>query len=473
VPRDTPTILALETASAWVVIVAVSFVTLVAALVLRRLINRPGSVASGILLTLPLVLPLVAAAVYARQLLPEVDVLAPAGAAMLDGSTDLTQLILFSDSRDLVVPLAIQGSAGPWLLLFGLSVSSFMLLRRLVGALLLQRLIRRCRIPDDGWIEYLAPRVRAVAESAGLRRPPEVLFLPRRICGVFAVGVRRPRILISEELLEQLDPHELDCILAHEVAHVEARDIQLVFLAGVLRDAVAWNPLAHLAYRRLVLDRELEADRRAAAFTGDPLSLASGLLKVCSAMGSARGLVQRTAVAFVKPGSRIKKRISSLLAVADGRAVAMPAERLPYLFAAAVVAVVGMQAGAKLASQESSALSLVWGTPTFSTADLWSPAVKGKGNRRVKKGNEPVKKREDLERPLRTEVLLDYVAFKERHLPNWLKDIRRMVGRELGVTPSTLRLQGRHDWRAVPLFSQPPFGIYRMKLETLGKTAGV
>lgn len=469
----TPTILALETASAWVVILVVSCVTLVAAMLLRRLIDRPGGVASGILLSLPLVLPLIAAGVHARQLLPEVEVLAPAGRALLRGSQELTQVILFSDRGDVVMPLAVEGSAGPWLLLFGLGFSSFMLVRRLLGALLLRTVISRCRVPDDHWIEALAPRIRAMSEVAGLRRPPEIWFLPQRFAGVFAVGTRRPRILISEELLEELDPDELDCILAHEVAHVEAHDIELVFLAGVLRDAVAWNPLAHLAFRRLVVDRELEADRRAAAFTGDPLALASGLLKVCSSMGSRRSVVQQAAVALFKPGSRIKRRVRGILALADGRAVATNAQRLPYLFAAAVVAVVGMQAGAKLASQESSALSVVWGTPTFSTAELWSPAVKGKGDRRRGPKAEPAPKSEDLARPLRTKVLRDYVAFKERHLPEWLRDMRRLVGRELGVTPATLRSQSRSDWRAVPLFSQAPFGIYRMKLESGGSASGV
>jgi Zn-dependent protease with chaperone function len=212
VTSASPTILALETASAWVVIVAVSFVTLVAAVLLRRLINRPGSSASGLLLTLPLVLPLIAAAVYARQLLPEIDVLSPAGRALLQRSHELTQLILFSDEgADLVIPLAVKGSAGPWLLVIGLSVSSFMLVRRLLGAVLLQALIRRCHEPDDDWILMLAPRVRAIAEATGLKRPPEILFLPRKFAGVFAVGTRRPRILISEELVEELDSDELNC----------------------------------------------------------------------------------------------------------------------------------------------------------------------------------------------------------------------------------------------------------------------
>ena len=43
-----PTILALETDSAWVVVLAVSAVTLIAALILRRLIGRPGGLVAEV-----------------------------------------------------------------------------------------------------------------------------------------------------------------------------------------------------------------------------------------------------------------------------------------------------------------------------------------------------------------------------------------------------------------------------------------
>ncbi|MGH2820048.1 MAG: hypothetical protein ACRDJ5_05285 [Actinomycetota bacterium] len=43
-----PTILAVETDSAWAVVLVVSLVTLPTVLVLRRLINRPGGAAAGL-----------------------------------------------------------------------------------------------------------------------------------------------------------------------------------------------------------------------------------------------------------------------------------------------------------------------------------------------------------------------------------------------------------------------------------------
>ena len=53
-----PTIVAVETDSAWVVILAVSFVLLPSTLLLRRLINRPGGIGSAALMSPELALNL-------------------------------------------------------------------------------------------------------------------------------------------------------------------------------------------------------------------------------------------------------------------------------------------------------------------------------------------------------------------------------------------------------------------------------
>ncbi|MDQ3958399.1 MAG: M56 family metallopeptidase, partial [Actinomycetota bacterium] len=327
-----PTVLALETDSAWVVIFAVSVVTLAAALLLRRLINRPGGVLSGMLLCLPLVLPLVAAFVYEHALLPEIAVLRPAGSALLDRSDDLLHLLLLQDQQThTVTPYALTGSAGPWLLLLGALVTSFMLVRRLVGTILVGRLISRCRPLDAEHLAVVGPPLEEIARLSNLPRAPEVLVLPDGTQGAFAVGGKRGRILISEALLFDLDPEELEGVLAHEVAHLETHDVRVVFAAGLLRDLVAWNPLAHVAFRRLTSDREREADRRAAALTARPLAVASGLLKMYDLMKRQSHILNRGAMAFVRPGSNLRRRVTDLIALADGGVSAAPSGRLPYL----------------------------------------------------------------------------------------------------------------------------------------------
>jgi uncharacterized membrane protein YoaK (UPF0700 family) len=140
-----PAILALETDSAWVVILAVSLVTIVASILMRRLVARPGGLFSGLLLLLPLVLPIVAALAYEHAVLPEVSVLRQLDAAITDRSSSLFHLLMVGNAKTHTVAIyGMSGSVGPWLFVFGASVTSFMLIRRALGTMMVSRLIRRC-----------------------------------------------------------------------------------------------------------------------------------------------------------------------------------------------------------------------------------------------------------------------------------------------------------------------------------------
>jgi hypothetical protein len=200
--------------------------------------------------------------------------------------------------------------------------------------------------------------------------------MPEGTAGAFAVSGRGGRILISPELLRVLDPEELEGILAHEIAHLEARDVHVTFTAGFLRDVVAWNPIAHLSFRRLMADREVEADRRAASLTGNPLAVASGLVRLCEMRRGRPFRKHSIAVAF--GGGRVTRRVSSLLALADGRTHAPATGSAPYIAAALVVAVLGLQAGAKIASQGPGAFAITLGQVEQPTAQMWTPPVKSK-----------------------------------------------------------------------------------------------
>ena len=457
-----PTILSVEPDSAWVVIFVVSVVTSLVALLLRRVIGRPGGVASGIFLMLPLVLPLLAAIAYAGTALPEVGVLKPAGLALRERSTEFLHLLLLADSNSRVVtPYALSGSAGSWILVFGVAVSSFMLVRRAAGAIAVRRLVRRCEPLPDVMRGRLAKEIEYLSEQAGLKKAPEVLLLPPGSPGAFAVGTRRSRILISRDLLTALDSAELEAILAHEIAHIEARDTQVMVAAGFLRDLVAWNPVAHMSYRKLMTDRELEADRRAASLTGKPLAVASSLVKVCELVRGSK-LRHRALVAFMKPGTRIKRRVNNLLAVADGVAVASPPRYTPYAFAAVLVAVIGLQAGAKIAAEDSSALAIMWGSPPSSgdTRDFRELY------RRLKQP--PASKGVDNVKPRYYAQLANRSAVRSRDIDKWLKEMTKWASTQQG-SRVRLRWESRQDWRAVPLFSQTvgPFDVYTIVRQPL------
>ncbi|MGH2752923.1 MAG: M56 family metallopeptidase [Actinomycetota bacterium] len=462
-----PTIFALETDSAWIVILAVSLVTLIAALALRKIVARPGGLASGLLLTLPLALPLVAAIAYRRSVLPEIAILKPAGTALSERTGTLLHLLMLNDPDGGTITFyALTGSAGPWLVLFGISVTSFMLVRRALGTVLVHRLIRRCRPLEDP--DAVEATVQDLVRRSSLKHPPDVLLLPSGVSGAFAVGARRGRILISADLLDALEDDELEAILAHEVAHLESRDVPVIFIAGLLRDLVAWNPLAHIAFRRLSADREREADRRAAAITKNPLAVASGLLKMCELVKRGRGLGQKVAVAAFRPGSRISRRITDLIAVADGRASVVSAGRFPFLVSGLLVALLGLQAGARLASDQPGALAIVWGAPSSAAGEIWDApkriSKEAERSRLLKKRAKARLKAEALPNLGGFPALAGGVRVLESDVDKWMRVVEQRMER-VGLRTATIRWEARQDWQAVPIgeFLGSSVSLYRIK----------
>ena len=455
-----PTLLALETDSAWVVILGVSLVTLPLVLLLRRLIGRPGGLASGLLLIAPLALPLLAALVYQHAVLPEVAVLRPAGDAISRHPSDLLHFMLVGDGDGRsFVPYALTGSAGPYLFLFGAAVSSFMLLRRLAGTLLIQRLVRRCERPDEVMHSEALGMVERLSARAGLKRMPQLLLLPPGMIGAFATGGGGGRILVSEALIEDLEADEIEAVLAHEISHLLAKDVQMVALAGTLRDVVAWNPLAHLAYRRFASHREYEADRRAAALVGSPLAVASGLVKMCDLI-RVSGARRRAALAFLGQGSRVKRRVRALLALADGRTSSLSVGSTPYVVATFLVAILGFQAAARIA-QDGGALAIMWGGPSDAEARTWSSS-----NPTYVPARRAALQGETLEKAHLKDRVLDgvgaTVSFQRTELSPFLRELSRIVRRSEPSAPLVFS-EVPTNWEAVPLVSDADrFGIYRI-----------
>jgi Zn-dependent protease with chaperone function len=99
----------------------------------------------------------------------------------------------------------------------------------------------------------------------------------------FAVDAKKPLIVMSETLLSLLNKHELEAVMAHELAHVKNSDTALKALVTAYRTALPHDPIIRLVEVAFHREREMVADAAAAKVTGRPLSLASALLKIYEA----------------------------------------------------------------------------------------------------------------------------------------------------------------------------------------------
>lgn len=160
-------------------------------------------------------------------------------------------------------------------------------------------------------LDVAAPMVTVVDNAAG---------------GAYVVGSRRPTVVLDAGLVARLDDHELEGVLAHELAHVRRRDNLVAGMLGALRDVIFFAPGVGWAVRHLHRERELAADQAAVSVTGRPAALASGLLKVldhaprkphaCAALATSGGLVNRIEV-LVEGMPRVtpRRRVAELSGV--------------------------------------------------------------------------------------------------------------------------------------------------------------
>jgi Zn-dependent protease with chaperone function len=130
----------------------------------------------------------------------------------------------------------------------------------------------------------LAAEVVQLARAAGAR-PPPVCLLAADVPAVYCTGVRRPRVMISRGALDLLDPAERRAALAHEVFHLARRDPLVSWLLMGARALLLFNPVAQVLARVMAREAERRADDGSVGVTGDPLALASALLKLHRATG--------------------------------------------------------------------------------------------------------------------------------------------------------------------------------------------
>ena len=202
------------------------------------------------------------------------------------------------------------------------------------------------------WIERSAveppAELAAAARDAGLEG--RIVLVRRAELFSFVCGAFVPRVAISTGMLERLSPAELRAALEHERYHVRNLDPLRELIGRVLAESLFYLPLAASMHRCYAIERELAADRRAAAIVGRrPLAgaLLAALEGPCPeprasvALGGSALLASRL--------SQLETGHPSPAAGVDGRAVLRSALGLAAVLALFVAAVYGIGGSAGLA----------------------------------------------------------------------------------------------------------------------------
>lgn len=126
------------------------------------------------------------------------------------------------------------------------------------GSYLLMGLHRLTRIRRQAETapEWLRLRLEALLEGFGIRQPV-ILGISDRIQGPLTMGWLKPVILVPPAVIAGFSPHQLQMILAHELAHVRRHDYLVNLCQLALETLLFYHPAVHwISYRIRCLREE-------------------------------------------------------------------------------------------------------------------------------------------------------------------------------------------------------------------------
>ncbi|HJV21049.1 MAG TPA: M56 family metallopeptidase [Holophagaceae bacterium] len=227
-------------------------------------------------------------------------VLRQAGAAAPSAPVESTALLQAS------AWIRLQAALQPWLpaLSLGwLAGVGLFALRLAGGFVMIQRLkeVGTSPVPSQ-WHLVLA----RLCRDLRLRRTVRLLA-SARVDVPMVVGWLRPVILLPAAALTQLTPHQLEAILAHELAHVRRHDFAVNLLQACVEALLFYHPAVWWLSSKVREERELACDDVAVSLCGDALAYAQAL----AVLDDLRSPLPTLALA--SHGGSLMKRITRLV----------------------------------------------------------------------------------------------------------------------------------------------------------------
>jgi beta-lactamase regulating signal transducer with metallopeptidase domain len=159
------------------------------------------------------------------------------------------------------------------------------------------------------------------------------LALSNGVQAAAVLGGRSPVVALSPALLDDLSSDEIDCIVAHEWAHVQRRDDMAALVQALVRVVAGWHPAVWWLNRQITLEREHACDEAVVEITGAAKRYAACLVKLAGP--SIEPVRPLPIVAMSAAG--LRPRVVRILAGSRHRA--SPRRRLASAVTAAAVAI--------------------------------------------------------------------------------------------------------------------------------------
>lgn len=195
------------------------------------------------------------------------------------------------------------------LLLVWIAISGLLGTRLLLGyRFAMRRLGSRHEVAKDNSVWK---QLKQLSSNAGMSNPPKLTWSRHTESPVTLVG---NEICLPEWANESLPEFEIRNLLAHELAHVRHRDIQLLFALQLLCCVFFFQPLFMIARNRLIDLSEFLADQSALNQCRNSTAITTTLVNCAERMHSRA--VFRWGFTMVGKTSRLKQRILYLQSAA-------------------------------------------------------------------------------------------------------------------------------------------------------------
>jgi beta-lactamase regulating signal transducer with metallopeptidase domain len=218
------------------------------------------------------------------------------------------------EARPATLPAPPASMDHPELTWIGLAwvVGAGLLMLRVFTARLLSAWFRlRSRSVTDC---RLATVAEALAVRLGLRTSLS-LKESARLRGPIAFGVFRPTIILPAGFARRFTAAQQDAMLAHEIAHLAARDPLWHLLADLAAALLWWHPLVWWARHRLHVANEAAADLASLLVADGPQVLAECLVELGNRLTQSEALGWLGVTGF---RSQLGRRVEQLLSLHHG-----------------------------------------------------------------------------------------------------------------------------------------------------------